>query len=411
MTAHNRNNHMNDRNVTITKGNKGNNYLAVGGSLLHATGIEAVMMQLEKRGVEMKGIILLLAHQITGPLLTQNSFCHVPKGTEIRELTSAELGHGNLFKLRYWIRALIKARKDNYYYENDVFYVISPRVDALWYSIAGRYCANKKIVFILIEDGLDTYNNDQMQNIFRYEYFKNGSGRIKRIKAAVSAIVRVVLIKTFTKVLIKQNALLQGTVFKKHDERGRFTIRTNEKVVPFYRVAFKNRGNRIDDKELEQFRGSVLISTEPFMENGITDGNADYEVYQQLVEELRKRDVNIVIKTHPREKNIEKYRQLKCDLFTDATISQEEILANLERLPICVISFFSATLLYARGIFGIPAISMARVLKEKEISITLRNELSEFMNEYRSVVIFPKSIEQISLIVDRLIKKQKMEFA
>lgn len=144
-----------------------------------------------------------------------------------------------------------------------------------------------------------------------------------------------------------------------------------------------------------------MVNTQCLAENKITDGHLDLNLYEKVVDIAREIGLSVVLKPHPRELNVEKYKRLRIKLIPSDT-AQEAILANLEEKPKCIVSIFSSALLNAWGLFDIPAISLAKIMLKEEINEEFRRQLMDFIKQYNGVFLFPESYEKFKNAIQSL---------
>lgn len=179
-------------------------------------------------------------------------------------------------------------------------------------------------------------------------------------------------------------------------------FKRNDHINKFYcHVFYKNGDIKFRDK-IKVFNNCILINTQCLVENGITDGKTDLKLYKEAIEILKNYNSNIVIKPHPRELIPQKYMEFGCTLYMDNDKSQEVILANLENNPKAIISISSSTLLNASILFEIPVISLAKIMKNYEISYELKRELDDYIRQYKNTILFPGDFNELGEIIKEL---------
>ena len=67
--------------------------------------------------------------------------------------------------------------------------------------------------------------------------------------------------------------------------------------------------------------------------------------------------------------------------------------------PACVISILSSALLNAYGLFDISAISFSRIMIQRDIYSTYKEQVLDFEKQYKKVFMFPDIIEELKRIL------------
>lgn len=179
---------------------------------------------------------------------------------------------------------------------------------------------------------------------------------------------------------ISDNVIDARKYIKKNDN----TFYLNEKYADVYINALKNA--KIKNKKLinETIKDSVLICTQPLIEDGIIDDERDVMLYEKIIKLAKSKNLKVCIKLHPREK-IDKYIGLKAE-FLRSNNTLEEILANCEK-PRCIISPFSTVMMDARFFYDIPSYGVYKMLNIKGYDY--------IKEDYAELSAFPTSIEDI----------------
>lgn len=140
---------------------------------------------------------------------------------------------------------------------------------------------------------------------------------------------------------ISDNVVDARKYIKKNDN----TFCLNGKYADVYINALRKA--KIKNKKLidETIKDSVLICTQPLIEDEIIDDKRDVMLYEEIIKLAKSKNLKVCIKLHPREK-IDKYIGLKVEVLRSSN-TMEEILANCEK-PRCIISPFSTVMMDAR---------------------------------------------------------------
>ena len=252
----------------------------------------------------------------------------------------------------------------------------------------------KQCAIIKIDDGAGSYMSSTYlkYSYLQYEY--------PYPIAFAKALIYGYVTNKNKKIFEHKNAYIDANIFKFSKHKGKNKYEANKEFAPFYNEVFR-KSCQIEDN-LSIFEDAIVINTQPLKEMGITDGIIDYQLYSQLNSILKKSDRRIVLKPHPREQEIEKYRNLGWVIYNKKGMSQEGIFAVIREKPFCLISLYSSTLLNAYGLSNLPVISLARIMLQMKISKALKKELKEYIKNYNSIVYFPASLDELSKYLDYL---------
>ncbi len=371
------------------------NFIAMAVTVHQANSIDATIAYLEDNGVKLNGYVLMIPHGKTGKVVVPEKF--VNKNENIKYID-----YENTFKLET-IKDKIYGRLlpffNNFFNKETnqkVFYIGASQLQYFWIYGLNQIFPNRNFKLILLEDGDGSYAdhfNDLLNFVKRAQNnLTNLKYYITYIKFCISYFFEFINYKIFDK---KRN-LIRSTIFLKITKDGKYKLIRNEKMSKYYEEVFKKFGSNIPREKLKIFENSALINTQPLNSNNISDGIVDFEAYRKVIESLKSLNINVVIKPHPRELDYKKYEEFNCNIFNDNTYSQEAILANLDRKPKCIISIFSSTLLNATGIYGIPAISLAKIILKEKINDVFVEQLKDFINRYKDLFFFPETYEELS---------------
>lgn len=370
--------------IALLKRNAGVNFIGMAITPLQMAGIDASIMYLESRGVAVNGYILVTSHPSTGRSINKNNFVTDAPGIKFLDFDYS-------FKTSKTIKEQLDIKKKilesvHSHGKEDIYFAWTETVSNIMYAIR-EALPNKHLKLIKIDDGAGSYMPSTYLRFSYLQYEYNLP--IAFIKAAIYGYAT----KKNRKVLSRNNAYIDANIFKVSRENGKVVYIPNKEFVSFYNDSFRRSCE--NQSNLTIFEDSIVINTQPLKEMGITDGVIDYELYKQLNDVFKHMDRNVVLKPHPREQDIERYNNLGWITYAEKGVSQEGIFASVKRKPLCLISLYSSTLLNAYGLSNIPVISLARILLEKQIPGALRKELKEYIKNYRSIVYFPASFEEL----------------
>lgn len=388
--------------IELLKKNPRCNFIAMAITPLQAIGIDAVVSDLRDKGVPLNGYVLMMAHPETGHVLSRKNFNADYKGIEIIALDHTfKKKQGLIRNNQIKIKGLSYTK--NTHDGNTVYLVWTEIFTDLLYVLS-KTNPDDNVVFVQIDDGAASYIGDFQ---LRLSNLQSGVGYDMRkmittyLKAGYYAFFSMIMKQN----LKKNGRYINGTIFNKKKINGISRLEPNQEIISYYVNAFEMQGSIHD--EAMRFEGSIIINTQCLAEGNITDGVIDLKVYKILADCIDDLGEHIVLKPHPRERDIEKYEKLGWDLIHDLSIPQESILANLDRKPKCIISIYSSTLLNAYGLFGIPAISLAKMMLQEDVSKTLKKELKRYIKMYEGLFYFPEDKEGLREIIKGILKNSR----
>ena len=380
--------------------NKNINFIGLALTVLQANGINACAIDFEKKHIKLYGYVLLLSHPQTGRLLTKDSFCCLDSDVEVYEFDyQNKKDLGKICKeCGYAIRSAKKNNKER------VIFVACTAANYKWINYLEKNIPDCKVSFVILDDGGTSYSNRFKDNLQIALY--SGS-KHKFLKYIILIGLKVIYINALERQLLKKNRIIDNRLFSIKKQSGKCVFIRNKSIADCYYQLYKEYSDIIPDEVKRMFDNSIVVNTQCLKENGITDGVVDYELYKDAIRELKGLGRNIVVKTHPRELDTDKYKQFGCDLYTDASFSQESIIASTVNKPVCLISIYSATLLNSQGIFDIPVISLAKILLDcSNVDKVFEKQLKDYIKQYEDVVVFPKTINEVKAVIAREIEKK-----
>lgn len=350
--------------------------------------VNAIEAELLKQGKNYKKkLILIKAHPRTGRLLGKSNFCNLSDDILIYNFDDSTDKYDNWDRIGTYWYAFISTFIKRYVKNNRTIYIALPAVQIRWLSAIERNVQDTKVVYVILDDGGGSYVN-RFSMIFRDFWYNRYN--VKYLFCIMKKIGKMTVSNIFINKLFSNGRVIDNRLFKMID--GKFV--RNTKITPYYNDLYKMISKNVDIDIINKFDNTVIINTQCLKENAITDGDADFDLYKKIVKLLLYRGVKVIIKTHPRELEPSKYEELGCDVYSDNQYSQESIVAASIIKPKCIVSIYSSTLLNINGIFGVPAISLAYIMRhEYKISNEFKAILDGYIEQYRSLVQMPKKIE------------------
>lgn len=339
------------------------NFIATVITPWQANGIDAFLLYFQRKKIDINGYVLLQKHELTGRAVDAENFCFTNPNVKFIRIDSNDKKKTlkeKIKKIAYCIKIVKQAARPK---SNDPLYIVCPGdIDTTWlYKVA---CLHKTVEFILLDDGAGTlvgypYQRSKLKQLF----FSMVDKKIKKQSR----------VHRFTILDIEEGKLIR------HME-----------VAKYYRLAFENSVANKNAKIMD-YSNKVVISTQCLMENQQIFKNEDLIIYDMLFNILSEFGLNVIIKPHPRESHLERYRKYNAEIddVSGHVVTQEEIFAKSVETPKCVIGLYSSSLANANVIFNIPVISLAKLFLQQDLSPRLRKTVSGYVKLYDGVVKFP----------------------
>jgi hypothetical protein len=156
----------------------------------------------------------------------------------------------------------------------------------------------------------------------------------------------------------------------------------------------------------------AIIVTQPFSEYGQVPLEYELNLTETVVNIIVQKGLSVAIKPHPRE-TMDKYTSILTK-FKSEQIELIQQKAPVEDFfltlnPVCVIGYTSTSLVNARVLYNVPAISMINILLETSNDGLLNVSGNEFKKLTSDINIFYiNSLEEIEDILDDIKTKNKM---
>lgn len=357
------------------------NFLAAAITPWHALGIEAAILQMTEQGKALRGYIMVVAHNVTGTALSENNFpvaenngiqivCITPQ-KEIRTLK--EKLSLKYRKYKYFIS--LPKEKDT-----DILYWATPLKPS--YEMIPRIAevTAKKMQFIITDEGLGSYLNSAY-DWWRLSFFESG------LKSGIRATWNLMIRDPFFQYSLRKRDQLQWNQLLIGKRK---KWRANNAVVKYYQ-----RILRVEEKskEYDYYGKSILINSDMLFESGLIKENEDVKIYDYICQQMQKECIPVVLKLHPREKRLERYQAMNCRMEQKNKLAQEVILASLEKKPYCIVGTASTSLVTAKLLFDIDAISINYLMDKTKI--TDKKTIFDFNDAFEDLIYMPRSNEEL----------------
>lgn len=369
------------------------NFVAFVRTPWHALGCNASLLKLKEQGKTLNGLVVLSkdSYDCENPLLSADNF---------KVLADNEIGfellyfNGNAFSSSVADNIKIKLQSVFYLANHKKgtrkIYVLNPmQINDIFITRFKQAVPDSDIVNIVIDEGLGVY----MRSGFNWavEQYHNTNS----MKEFIRFIFDLQKKKLYVNKSIKRREYINNDILINNN--GKFE--ENKGIISYYRRVIDC--DKVSNEKYSRYSNSVIISAQLYFEDNQIKNNADLELYKKIISALSERNIGVVFKPHPRDKNLSRYDCLDCFVDTDNTVSQEAILASLDVKPRAVLSFTSTSLVTSSLFYGIKTASLNSLLPKEDVQLTLLNEFSNFKKAFENAVCIPDTPEQLLYYIDK----------
>lgn len=381
------------------------NMIATAISPWHANGIDASIMQLQNKGIAVKGIIFIGSHPTTGSCLTEDFFLCKGKDVQIIE---------TCFETKTWLKKFIsniisgiliggQCFKRN----TKPFYILCPSYpDFNWIRLIRKIDKAYTVVFITIDEGCGAYTLSKIDTWVLMHLNRKLIGWKKwlnKVKLTLLALLRFYPKRFLTNLLILSESYINNNLLL--NEGGSFS--KNQNITPYYVQVFQQESKKISKKSIESLQKCILINTQCLEEDLLIKKGQDIAIYQRLFEVLDRFPNTKVIKPHPRELCTSKYSCFNCYINENKQYSQELLLSPLDPKPVCIIGILSSTLITSKVLYDIPTISLARMFLEFDITDDFKRTIEIFIQTFQNIIFFPNDENELKNQLEKYLSEER----
>lgn len=357
----------------------------IAGTPWNAMGIDAYFWSLNENRENVEGTIYIRSHKATGISVSDKNFKVNINGIRYEILKkNKESVVTSIFRR---VKTLWIYLRINPIEENEKITVLCPGApDYEWIMRLNSYKKKENVEFIIVDDGF--YNpakeGNRLEKLYRkciYEHL------LKKYKVVDR------------RILLEEDWVTQLGIKKAYE----YEKADKDNIINDYINIFGFYKDLLPKDVLNKYEGAVIVSTQSFDDSDEISEKA-LQLYESLYEILIETGNKVILKPHPREHNIDKYKYIGYEVDSEikGMITQEVIIANLKEKPKCVISISSATLGNAKLFYDIPAISLAKIIVKEIISTSLKDEMSEYINAFENQWIMPEDLSDFKNMLGRL---------
>nr|WP_288885811.1 polysialyltransferase family glycosyltransferase [uncultured Blautia sp.] len=347
------------------------NFIALCASNFQAIGIDVIIEILQKEGKLLNGIILMLTDNYLS-----FQFSHFAENIDYIEYENKLDKNINYYRLN-----IIKYLSS---FKHKDLYFVSITISYTWYTFLNLYNKNSRLKWIIIEDGVGNYLKKGLEKTYLYnklcgDYYK----------AFIFGVIKSSLI-WFEDRIIQTREI---TLLDKNNRR-----QVNHMIKELYCKEIRKRKQIVERlNNIKDLICNDAIFLIEFSRIDIDSKMAEYNLVKDICDFFKSRHVNYFIKPHPRECNINIYRNIGNVFESNNNISLEMLLGNMERTPRVIIGTISSCLYIANALYGIKTISLGKILLQSTEfkNLGMRRVIKEFIKKFDKIVYFPETISEL----------------
>lgn len=383
------------------------NFIAFAISPWHALGVDAFVYDYlsNMKGNKCRGIVVIVEHELSGFVIDSSAFicrnwCAVEFVFLRTSMVSVREYKAKLVKVKNLCMSLLKPLK---YVKHDrsCLYCIAPmnpnyliQTAFSCNGIAKRYYP----CHIMIDEGFAQYCSPLPW------FFENNKESRFKWHLLARFITQYYLRKCLNRIICAVSSMQNRSIFKKNNLR--LHVRNN--VAKSYKtiLQLKLQGHQSTFSFNNIQSNSVVFLSQPWSEYGTIDHNKEEVILNNIIKILERLNLQLIIKSHPREDK-DKYFKFTGRFNESVAIIQEDLLAEevFAFKPLCVIGYTSTSLITARAIYNIPAISISSILSYMCDNEYYSSGTKEFKQLTKNLVIQCNSYNQLKDVIVEITNK------
>lgn len=349
------------------------NFIAEAITPVHALGIEALLIHLNRIGVRTKGFILAVPHYETGMTLTEEMFhreCY--KGITVAQIDSSELQQGN----NPWFYFGLKNSEG---FER-VFYYATPFIPS--------FARIPQVMNIRKNDNLMVYITDEgAANYLDNPYKPSKSWTFgMNLKSKLWFLTQRCLRDRYFAYKLRKTGKLQNYwMYKSVGDKWEPNDEYVADVVKLYE-------SENDNEDYSEYEDAIIFAPSLLYQSGVMSRRADVELFEEIKGELGS-GFKYVVKPHPREKELQDYNRLNCYVERTNQQSLERILAHVDLKPRCVIGDTGTALVNIAALYDIKVIAIAKLINKSDLLV--ENYFDDYNRTYDNLIFIPGSWQEL----------------
>ena len=368
------------------------NFVAIALSPWHANGVDATIEFLKDKGIKLKGYIVIGSHPTKGRFIDQTNFAVKSKDIKIISVDMTVRPWLNkIFTNSY---ALLKLLFDKKHSTDRTIYICNTCYPDFSWIYRLRRNKHIRINYIVMDEGIGAYYaQDRTDWVNTHLEEKGVSHKNLYLRFVYSALfsIRQMPNKMMVNRLIKNGRLIDNQLLAMNNGK----LVENRNISREYKKVFQCIDCEISKNSIPSYADAIVLNTSRLEERDKAVLNYSRKIEESIIDYANKKGIKTVIKPHPRETSFQDYYNLGCFVDVDNKMSQETIVAKLEKKPSLFIALNSSTLINIKTIFQIPTISYAKILLKRNISEIEKDMLRKFVDKFDGIVEFPESVEEL----------------
>lgn len=376
----------NYKEINLILGKKDYDYIAIALTPWHAYSILAAVMKLQNMNKQqLNGIIIIIKNSNESFLIDENYFIAINADCynynpihSVKDLLCQEI-----------ISTYYCFTKRNNRKTEKEFYVLSQQQPhVLMIAMAKRTINDKNIVAVICDEGAGSYINTSKDRINIGK--ENNRSFLKYLKSIYE---EYILIPLVSKKLVMSDSFFNMCLLKKKQNK----VEINQLMSIYYKKSLEAH-LKYTNFSAPVIEGKyVLVNTQPMTKEDMQDENEINSLWEEIIRLYIGEGYKVVVKPHPREKDILKYSKMGADVINEKQVAQELLLMKM-KTPFILIGVFSTTLLTAPIFNDVNSVCLAPIVREmKSISRDYRSELDRFIDTFGNITKMISSIDELPI--------------
>ncbi len=366
------------------------NFIGVAVTPWHAHGIDCAIRYLQDCGVDVRGIVLVHPAIMQGDIryiLNEKNFINSCCSLYKLEITL----NAGLSQITREIWNNAQARRlynsQNFYSSRSCVYIASawhPNINlfmALYRKFGCKYVAK----LLVVEEGLSTYFHDVKSHKHIWNTLRKQKKGFPLLVSYIYRSLNDCLKKNFE----NDTQWINLNILLEHENE----LQPNPLAIKYYREVIFKYCSKYSWNGVPDLNGCIVICTMAYLHSEIQD-EADVMILREISLKLQEFGYKVYLKPHPRDTGYhQRYAPLCCE-FLDVNCSVETLMARYPRIR-AIVSFSSTSLVTAKLIFNVPAISILNMTEINKYGKYIQDEMNSFKQCFSNIVSIPQSIEEL----------------
>lgn len=387
------------------------NFIFFGGSFLHLCSLLSFVEEQKQKGIQMSGVICDINDSAD---VKQFNAGHIERlGSGLFKYISVsdkdiDLGQnmagslGNMLSLLKRTRFNASAEHLVLSQEKPLYFFYpapSEPNEEIWNTVLSL---SNKVEFLHYDEGVGSYllnKEDWFElGLSRVEGFKNKA--ILRIMHSLARPIKIIQEKSLSRLVKYQ----RYGMFLENDDK--FVV--SQRNALLYKNAFEQLGKIQNNANCDYGQSVIIAGTHMFERNNAVDSEVGF--YKQLIDLIQRYNIEVIIRPHPCETNIEKYKGLGVIIDSHSDIPLESLIATLSKKPLAIIGTTSSAQLIANALWNVNCISTVELFRQRllddgaintELNFRL-NELNQASIRFSNFIDSPKTFNELESTLENI---------